>query len=288
MSQSNGRKRLALVIGSGGVKCAAALGVREAVEAEGFEVDVVVGCSGGAIFAAATALGWSTERCTEVTMNLWTRETTSTPRRRAWLEAAFPRLFGFGPEFGLRDDRLLRKRVFDAFGTQTFADTRLPLYITATDFLSGEQVTLDEGRLTDAIRASLAIPFVFAPWRVGDRLLMDGFLSDPLPVNVAMREGADVILALGFESPMMRRITSPGRVALQLTGVMSNNLLRSRFAFHNLSHHSEVVPIIPEFAERVSIFDTDKIPYVIEEGRRAAEVHLPHLRSLLTTPAARA
>lgn len=282
------RKRLALVIGSGGVKCAAALGVREAVEAEGFQVDVVVGCSGGAIFAAATALGWSTERCTEVTMNLWTRETTSTPRRRAWLEAAFPRLFGFGPEFGLRDDRLLRKRVFDAFGTQNFADTRLPLYITATDFLTGEQVTLDEGRLTDAIRASLAIPFVFAPWRVGDRLLMDGFLSDPLPVNVAMREGADVILALGFESPMMRRITTPGRVALQLTGVMSNNLLRSRFAFHNLSHHSEVVPIIPEFTERVSIFDTDKIPYVIEQGRRATEVHLPHLRSLLATPAARA
>ena len=276
-----GRKRLALVIGSGGVKCAAALGVREAVEAAGHTIDMVVGCSGGAIFAAATALGWSVDDAAQATVRLWTRETTARPRRRAWLEAAFPRLFGFGPEFGLRDARLIRRRIAEAFGTTTFADARLPLYITATDFLSGEQVTLDEGPLTDAIRASMAIPFVFAPWRVGDRLLMDGFLSDPLPVNVAMREGADVILALGFESPMMRRITTPGRVALQLTGVMSNNLLRSRFAFHNLSHHSEVVPIIPDFTERVSIFDTDKIPYVIEEGRRATERHLPHLAGML-------
>ena len=107
-------------------------------------------------------------------------------------------------------------------------------------------------------------------------------LGWPFSVNVAIQEGAGVIVAMGFESPQIRRFTTPMRVALQLTGVMSNNLLRSRFAFHNVSHHSEVIPVLPDFrGERVNIFDTSRIPFVIEEGRRAAEAHVPYMRRLL-------
>lgn len=280
------RKRLALVIGAGGVKCAAALGLQQALKDEGIELDIVVGCSGGAIYAAAAALGWSIENTIEAAVRLWTPETTSRPRRFALLQAAFPRLFGFSAEFSFRDDRLLGKRLRAAFGEQSFSDTQLPLFITATDFHTGEQVVLSTGRLWEAMRASIAIPLVFPPWRTGDRLLMDGFLSDPLPVNVAMQEGAGVILAIGFESPAIRRFTSPLRIALQLTSIMTNNLLRSRFAFHNLSHHSEVIPVMPAFKQPVGLFDTTKIPYAIEEGRRAALSHIPYIRRLLAEPVA--
>jgi NTE family protein len=214
-------------------------------------------------------------------MRLWTRDTTSRPRRMALLRAAFPRLFGFSSDFSLRDDSLLNSRLQAAFGARTFGDTRIPLYITATDFHDGSQVVLSEGLLWEAMRASIAIPFVFAPRRIGDRLLMDGFLSDPLPVNVAIQERAGVILAMGFESPNLRRFSSPMRLGLQLTSVMTNNLLRSRFAFHNLTHFTEVIPILPEFRQPVGIFDTRKIPYVIEEGRRAAMPHIPYIRKLM-------
>jgi len=275
------RKRLALVIGAGGVKCAAALGLQQALQEEGIELNLVVGCSGGAIYAAAAALGWSIADTIEIALRLWTAETTSRPRRFALLQAAFPKLFGFSAEFSFRDDRLLGERLKAAFGEQRFSDTQLPLFITATDFHTGDQVVLSTGSLWEALRASVAIPLVFPPWRLGDRLLMDGFLSDPLPVNVAMQEGAGVILALGFESPAIRRFTSPLRIALQLTGVMTNNLLRSRFAFHNLSHHSEVIPVLPAFSQPVGLFDTTKISYVIEEGRRAALSHIPYIHRLL-------
>jgi NTE family protein len=67
---------------------------------------------------------------------------------------------------------------------------------------------------------------------------------------------------------------------------MTNNLLRSRFAFHNLSHHAEVIPVMPVFNQPVGIFDTNKIPYAIEEGRRAALTHLPYIRRILAEPAA--
>ena len=275
------RSRIALVIGSGGVKCAAALGLQQALRDEGIEVDLVVGCSGGSLYAAAAALGWTIDETIDLTMRLWTRDTTSRPRRLALLRAAFPRLFGFSTDFSFRDDSLLNARLQAAFGARTFGDTNIPLYITATDFHDGSQVVLSEGLLWEAMRASIAIPFVFAPRRLGNRLLMDGFLSDPLPVNVAIQERAGVILAMGFESPNLRRFSSPMRLGLQLTSVMTNNLLRSRFAFHNLTHFTEVIPILPEFTLPVGIFDTRKIPYVIEEGRRAAMPHIPYIRQLL-------
>jgi NTE family protein len=71
------------------------------------------------------------------------------------------------------------------------------------------------------------------------------------------------------------------RYNFQVSSVTSNNLLKTNFAFHNLAHHAEIIPILPEFKYRIKLFDTDKLPYVIEEGERAAEAHLPYIRKLL-------
>lgn len=61
-----------------------------------------------------------------------------------------------------------------------------------------------------------------------------------------------------------------------------NNILKSSFAFHNLVHHAEVVPVLPQFERRVGTFDAHLIPEVIEAGSRAAEEQLPYLRRLLS------
>jgi NTE family protein len=275
------RRKLAVVIGSGGVKCAAALGLRQVLDREGIPIDMFVGCSGGSIYAATAALGFSPDEAREAITRLWTREVTSQRRRRALLELLLPRTFGFGEGFGMRDDRLVLQRLRDGFGQRTFADARTTLYVAATDFRTGEQVVLSEGRIVDAVRASIAIPFVLPPWRVGDRLLVDGFLSDPLPVNVAIREGADVILAMGFESPMQSRLNSPVRFIFQVSTIMTNNLLRSRFAFTSHAHHSEVIGVMPEFRDRIGLFATERMPRIIEDGARATEAHLPYIRRLM-------
>jgi NTE family protein len=179
--------------------------------------------------------------------------------------------------------RVFSQTLRTAFGERTFRDTRLPLYITATDFTNGDQVVLHDGSLVDAIHASIAMPYVFKPHRVGARLLVDGYLSDPLPVGVAIKEGAGVIVAMGFESPYQARINSLTRLSFQISSIMSNNLLKANFAFHNLAHHSKVIPIVPEFKQRIGLFDTEKIPYIIAEGERAAEAQLPHIRQLVET-----
>jgi NTE family protein len=111
--------------------------------------------------------------------------------------------------------------------------------------------------------------------------LIDGFMSDPLPIGVAIKEGADVIIAMGFESPYQERVNSAGRFAFQMSSIMTNNLLKANFAFHNLAHHAELILIIPEFTQRIRLFDTDKIPAIIEEGERAMAAQIGYLQSLL-------
>ena len=86
---------------------------------------------------------------------------------------------------------------------------------------------------------------------------------------------------MGFESPYQTRISNVMRFAFQLSSITSNNLLKANYAFHNLAHHHEILPIIPQFQHKIHLFDTDKIPYVIEEGERAAEKQIPYLRQLL-------
>ena len=279
------RRRLALVIGSGSVKCGAALGVQRVLAREGIPIDMVVGCSAGSIYAALIAAGRDPESIAATVRRLWTRDLTRKRNRKAMLQLLFPKIFGFDECFGLIDDTLAMRRLREGLHGLSFDTMKIPLFITATDLMTGEQVTMSKGDLVSAIRASIAIPFAFAPHKVDGRLLTDGYLSDPLPVGVASREGADVILAIGFESPTKTRIRSGGRFLFQVSAVMTNNLLLSNFAFHNLAHHTEVLPILPQFAKRVGLFETEKLDYVMDEGERVAEEQLPYLRRMLSAPA---
>ena len=275
------KPRIALVIGSGSVKCAAAIGLKKVLERENIGVDMVVGCSGGAIYASLIALGWSVERTTQATLKMWTHEVTARRNMKGILQLALPQVFKFNETFSLIDDNLINRRLHEGFGGATFADTLIPLFVTATDLYNGEQVVISEGLIEDGVRASISIPYIFPPKRLNDRFLIDGYQSDPLPIGVAIKEGADIIIAMGFESPYQEHVTSLMRYNFQMSSITSNNLLKSNYAFHNLAHHSEIIPIIPEFKYRIKLFDTDKLPYVIEEGERVAEQQLPFLKSLL-------
>jgi NTE family protein len=282
MSGAPSRRQVTLVIGSGSVKCAAAIGVVKALTDAGIAIDRVVGCSAGAIFAAVVALGYDTATAREMTIRIWTKEVTGQRDRMGLWRVIAPRLFGFRADnFAMRSDRLLCERLHTAFADRLIEDTPIPLHITATDFANGELVELARGRIVDAIRASLSLPLAFAPVRRDGKLLVDGYLSDPLPVSVAMKHGSRVIVAVGFENPYQDQVTSVGRFAFQLSAILANNLLRSRLAFHSAAHHSELIMILPEFKQRVRLFDTAKVPYIIDEGEQATLQQLPYLNSLL-------
>ena len=279
------RKRVALVIGAGSVKCAAALGLWKVLKREGIGVDMVVGCSGGSLYAAAMALGYDADETEAMTLSMWNRKLTERRDYRSLLAAFLPKLFKFAGHFGMVHGEPLIAALRKPFGEKTFADTILPLYITATELASGQQATLSSGRIVDAIRASIAIPYIWSPWEVDGKLMLDGCLSAPLPVDVAIKEGADVILAMGFESPYPRRIRSATSYAFHVNSIYTNNLFRANYSFHNLAHHADILAIVPDFGEPVNLFDTHKFAHVIACGARAAEEHVPYLRQLLAEPA---
>src|SRR5262249_51511268 len=141
---------------------------------------------------------------------------------------------------------------------------------------------LSEGRIQDAIRASAAIPVLLSPWPVGGRLLFDGGASDPLPVSVAIREGCDIILAMGFENPLNERVGSLMSLVSQTSCITMNNLLKSTYSFYSVAHHAEIVPIIPTFDRHIGLRDSSLHPYIVERGEEAAQKQLPFLRRLLS------
>lgn len=269
------RPRVTLVIGSGGVKCAAAIGLWSVLSEAGIGVDSVVGCSGGSLYGAAIAAGWGADKMRSLSESLWTGDVMQGYREN--LKASRDGTLRFNDRSGLVDDTVLNRNLDEIYGELDFSDLGLQLKLVATDLHRGEKVILSQGLVREAIRASIAIPIIFPPWEIDGRLLTDGGASDPLPIDVAIQDGADIIIAMGFTLSYRTRFRSMTAVQEQLTSIYTNNILNATYAFHNLAHHAEIFPVIPELDEQVSMFDVDKIPRVIEAGEEAARAQLPHI-----------
>jgi NTE family protein len=270
--------RLALVLGSGGVRSIAALGMVEVLAREQLMPDLLVGCSAGAMFGALIALGHSADEAVRIATTLWSADVTRKRRWRAIPQMLFPHTGGFDADFALRDDEPVMQRLQQAFGDVQIEDLCLPLRVTTTDAATGERVVLRRGPLVQALRASIALPFMFSPVHIGGRRLIDGFIADPLPVSAA--DDAQAVLALGFESPMPRRIDGPSRLLAQMTSAMTNNLMQARLAASGTSG-PRLLSLIPRLTRRVGLFDTQAMPYLVDAGRQAATENLSAIRALL-------
>ncbi len=280
--------RIALVIGSGGVRSASAIGAMQVLQHEGLAPQLLVGCSSGALIAGVLALGVPVAQATRMVTSAWSQELTEQHRWRAWLELALPRLMRFGPHFALRKATLIRQRLDEAFGHQRIESLPVALRVTATDAASGHPVVLAEGPVAQAIQASMAVPMVFPPVQVGPRLLLDGVLSDPLPVSAA--DDADVVLALGFEGRLPRRVNHPARLVTRISTAMINNLMAARL---EAARHAgpPIVPLQLVLRGPVGLWQTSALPAMVQAGAEAMRQALPDLRrqlALLAPPEAAA
>jgi NTE family protein len=274
------RNRLSVVIGSGGVLCAASLGLSKALRREGLIPGMAVGCSGGSIYASIIALGVDPAEAERLTLNLFTSDVFEGYTSN--LKSALSGETRFTESSSLIDDNIMYERLKSVFGDKSFNDTVFPLHIVATEFYTGERVVISAGKILDAIRASIAIPMIFSPWKIGEQLLVDGAVCDPLPIDVAIQQGSDVIAAVGFEMPTRKRMNSYMAVTTHFNSIYMNNILRSTFAFYNAVHHAEIISILPDFEKPVGTFETQQIPYIIQQGEKAAEQHIPYIKQLMT------
>lgn len=175
--------KIGLVLGSGGARGAAHSGVLNVLDREAIPISFIAGSSIGALVGAAYAAGVPLERI-----------------EREWRETDAARLFrSFLPTFpraGLSSGNELRKYLAELLGERRIEDLEMPYAALACDIDTGEAVTITDGPLPDAIRASTAIPGIFHPVRRGDRILVDGGLVEPLPIRACRDLGADFIIAV--------------------------------------------------------------------------------------------
>lgn len=275
------RKSLALVIGSGAIKCAASIGLFQVLKEENINVDLIVGCSGGAIYGVGISSGMSLEEIQKWSEITWKKDMME--GYTVNLKASKDGTLKFNERSGLVNDDFLNSKLKDICGGKNFSDLKAPFVVVATDMMNGDPVELSEGNLFNSVRASLAIPLIFPPWEIDGRLLVDGAASNPLPIDIAIKHGADIVIAMGFKVDYRSRFRSITAVQEQMTSIYMNNILKNSFAFNNLAHHSEIFPIIPEFETPISMFDIHKIPYIIEKGRETTLEQLPHIKRLLNS-----
>ena len=268
------RPRVALVLGSGGVRSIAAVGIVERLRLEGIWPDLVVGCSSGALFGATIAMEMSPKDALHAATTLWSAELTQQPRWRAYPQMVAPKLMGFDADFGLRDNSLIALRLEAAFGGRKIESLPTPLRVAATDATTGKPVVLSEGLLTQALLASMAVPFIFPSVEVDGRRLVDGVVSDPLPLDAA--RDAELILALGFEGAMPRCVDRASRLVAQATTSLINNLMQARLEAA-VARGQRIVSIELGLERKVGLWETGALPYLYEAGRRAATHHLPRI-----------
>lgn len=279
--EPNPRPQVALVLGSGGVRSVAAVGIAEVLAAEGVRPDLIVGCSSGALFGATIALGMSSREALATATSLWSAELTQQHRWRAVAQVLAPKWFGFDAGFALRDDRRIAQCIASAFGDRRLEDLPTPLRVVATEARSGERVVLRQGGLTQALRASIAVPVVFPSVEIDGRRLVDGVVSDPLPVAVA--NDAAVVLTLGFKGSMPRRIDRASRLVAQASTALINNLQQARVDAARAAGQ-RVFEIELGLDRHVGLWETRAMPHLFEAGRRAARAQLSQIMALVRQP----
>jgi NTE family protein len=217
-------------------------------------------------------------------------------------------------DFTLRGGLIRGKKLFEfmreRFGLQDIGDLPMPYGAVATELASGREVWLREGQVLDAVRASIAIPGVFAPVLRDGELLVDGALVNPVPVSMCRVLGADIVIAIdlgwskvGYYRELAREKENvPGQAAwwtrfmparaeeavaespdmpsalgvfFASFDVMQVRVGRSRLAGEPAD--ALITPILPDFA----MMDFHRAREAIDEGRAAAERARPVLEHLI-------
>ena len=230
-----------LVLGGGGARGGAHIGVLRALEAANVPVDCIAGTSIGAIVAALYATGMRPDEIEAFAASVdWDEAFSDRIARRAisFRRKTDDELALLHPGIGFSDGRfklrggvitghniglVLARIAARAPGERDFSRLPIPLAIVATDIATGEAVVLRGGDLAQALRASISVPGVFSPVEIDGHLLVDGGVANNLPVDVVRLLGAKRVIAVDVSEPLLARdaIRSAVDVTEQLTNILT-------------------------------------------------------------------
>jgi NTE family protein len=241
LQSEEGRPRIGLVLGGGGARGTAHIGVIKALEELRVPVDYIAGTSMGALLGGLSAAGMTSDDLQELAVSIdWADifKDGVSRRDRPFRRKRDDDLGLYGVKIGLsrggstlprgavagqKIDFLLESLVSQRTRADDFDELPIPFRAVAVDIMSAATVVLSEGRLSKAMRSSMALPAVFDPVENGEQLLVDGGVLMNLPISVAQDMGADVIIAVDVGSPLEPRdkVNNILQILYQLTGVVT-------------------------------------------------------------------
>jgi NTE family protein len=274
---------IVLALGGGGVKGYAHIGVMSVLERCGFRVRAIAGTSAGGLFGSLYAAGYRYDDLQELLLNV------DQNRLFARLPGDGPALLGLGGVAQMLDELL---------GERSFADLPVPIAMTGVDLEQGEQIVMDQGRVLDAVLATIALPGLFPPRLWNGRLVIDGGVIDPVPVRLArqMAPGLPVVAVVltpttypwnGHREPPSFLTSVPliSRLYQFRLPQSLNIFLRSvdiagcYLTEMTLETEQPEIVIRPPLGY-VGLVEQVDIMRMIQEGEKAAEEMLPALFSL--------
>ncbi|MDP5240419.1 patatin-like phospholipase family protein [Uliginosibacterium sp. 31-16] len=295
--------RVALVLGGGGARGAAHIGVLEVLEREHIKVDCVAGTSMGALVAGAYAAGLTPAQMrTQLGEADWNdmfqdNPTSTELRYRNYLisqqflpgsEMGFGKAgvqYQSGVVVGQKIKLFFNQLVHAERGDPQIEALPLPVALIATDIGTGERVVFRDGSLTQAMRASMSVPGLLAPLEYRGRKLVDGGLVDNLPVREA-RElcKADVVIAVNVGSPLLKaeEVGSLLTVSAQMVNILTEQNVTQSIASLDKTRDIYLRPDL----NGISAGDFARNAETADRGRVAAEAIVPQLRRLAVDQAA--
>ena len=292
---SSPKGKIGLALAGGGAKGLAQIGVLKVFEKEKIPINLIAGTSMGGIIGGLYACGYSAEELEKLALQTnWQDLFSDTPSRLSLLPSqreenekylfqiffeglrpAIPKALTSGQKLTNLFTQLTMQANFEA--GSDFDKLKIPFRAVTTDLGTGQEIVLGSGDLPEALRATMAIPLVFTPVELDGRLLVDGGLVDPIPVEVTKNMGADFVIAINTSSELLSssRIKDPLDIANQTTSIMTLERKEEELKKADLV-------ISPDLSSYSSI-NFEKASEFIRIGERTADSLIPQLKSLLST-----
>jgi NTE family protein len=259
MELKSTRPKIALVLGGGGARGLAHIGVLKVIEENAIPIDIVVGTSIGALIGGLYVSGLKAIQIEEIALPI---------DKKFIFKMLSPSL----PTSGFVDGTNIRNYLKTLLGDFVIEQSKCVFAAVAADLKTGKEVILKRGNIIDAIMASIAIPILFKPVMYQNRLLCDGGLTNPLPVSVARRLGADIVIAVNVEQiPLMEMDYNQYKE--------SNGIFRWNKTIANMrSHFHQQNKAMADSSENIA---NDKTVAGSNNHDNARPIHLSILRILM-------
>ncbi len=254
--------RVGLALGAGAARGWAHIGVLKVLEDAGVHIDMIAGASMGALVGGIYAATASVTELARYTIDLFPSRT-----------AARTRIFDYTiPLQGLLKGKKVEKLVRTAVQNADFLDLMIPSYIVGVDIQKGEEIVFSTGDVTKAIRSSISIPAIFAPYEYNGRWMVDGGLLNPVPVDVLLRKGADMVIAVCIEPTSGGAAGKTGAPGIKGVVSQTMSIVHGR-ATGDFARNADVVlyPQVKNFAWDDFHKGYELMKYGMEEGRERLE-----------------